>query len=94
MNEGIDELISAAELGDEAKRFLESDLGRCILGMAQQQVALAQEALEKISPVETEAIRALQNKAALGRQFEQWLVELLHEGEQSMRIFKQQQQEG
>ena len=85
-----DELIAAAELGDEARRFLESDLGKCLLGMAQQEVMLAQEALETVSPYDQEAVRALQNQAKLGRHFEQWLLELLDKGESALEVFKQQ----
>ncbi len=88
-----DDLIADAELGDEAARFLESDLGKCLLGMAQQEVMAAHEGLEKVSPVDIEAIRALQNKALLGRQFEQWLKELVSNGEQAIALFKQQQEE-
>lgn len=86
-----DELIAAAELGEEARRFLESDLGKCLLGMAQQEVELAQEALERVSPTDVEAIRSLQNKALMGRQFEQWLMELLDKGNNAMTVFKHQQ---
>jgi len=88
-----DELIAAAELGDEAKRFLESDLGKCLLGMAQQEVALAQEKLERVSPTDVEAIRALQNQAQLGRQFEAWLLELLDKGNNALEVFKHSRQE-
>ena len=87
MNE---ELIAAAELGEEARNFLDSDLGKCLLGMAQQEVALAQEALERVDPADTEAVRKLQNQAMLGRQFEQWLLELLDKGESALQVFKQQ----
>ena len=90
MSEADDELIAAAELGEEARRFLESDLGKCLLGMAQQEVALAQEALERVDPADTEAVRKLQNQAMLGRQFEQWLLELLDKGESALEVFKQQ----
>ena len=90
MSEANDELIAAAELGEEARNFLESDLGKCLLGMAQQEVALAQEALERVDPADTEAVRKLQNQAMLGRQFEQWLLELLDKGESALEVFKQQ----
>ena len=91
MNEN-DELIAAAELGDEAKRFLESDLGKIMMGMAQQDVALAQEALERVDPEDAKAVRKLQNDAYLGRVFEQWLLELVDKGESAMSVFKQSQE--
>jgi hypothetical protein len=85
-----DELVAAAELGDEAKRFLESDLGRCILGMAEQEVQLAQAALAEVDPTDTEGIRKLQNHAKLYRQFNDWLKELLDKGEAALQAFIQQ----
>lgn len=90
MNE---ELIAAAELGDEAKRFKESDLGKCMLGMAQQETGFAQIALETISPTDTEGIRALQNQAKLGRMFEEWLDELIDKGESALEVFKDERRE-
>ena len=85
----LDELIAAAELGEESRRFLESDLGKCILGMAEQQVKAAQEDLENTSPTDTEKIRELQNKARMGRAFEGWLRELFHDGEAAIAIYRQ-----
>lgn len=87
----LDELIATAELGDEAKRFLESDLGKVMLGLAQQEVELAQEDLEEVEPTDTAEIRKLQNQAKVGRWFEKWLRELLADGEAALSAFKQQQ---
>lgn len=85
------ELIAAAELGEEARKFLESDLCRCILGMAAQQIAAAQEALENVDPSDTKKIIALQNEAKLGRQFEDWLRELVSEGDNAIAVFRDTQ---
>lgn len=91
--ETIDELIASAEIGDQARKFLESDLGKCVLGMARQQIEEAWLDLENVDPTQTEKIRALQNKAQLGRQFEQWLKELLQEGENAMNIYQSRKDE-
>lgn len=88
-----EELIAAAEIGDEARRFIESDLGRCILGMAKQEVSAAEKALGKIDPKDTEGIIKLQRVVWLGEQFEQWLLELLDRGENALEVFKHGQQE-
>ena len=68
-------------------------LGKVMLGFARQESELALEKLATVSPTDAVAITALQNRAAHGRQFEQWLMELLHEGEQALQVFKQQQSE-
>lgn len=87
-----DELIAAAELGEEARNFLASDLGKVMLGIAKQEVQLAQEALLDVKPNDVDAITLLQNKARLGLNFEQWLLELLNKGENALAVFKQEQQ--
>jgi hypothetical protein len=85
-----DELIAEAELGEEARKFLESDLGKCLIGMANQEVEAALIELETVQPNDVEAIRRLQNQAKLGRQFEQWLRELVVRGNNAITIFKHQ----
>jgi DNA segregation ATPase FtsK/SpoIIIE-like protein len=85
-----DELIAEAEIGEQAREFLESELGKTLLGMAQQEVLLAQEALEVVDPTQTEKIRALQNQAKIGRNFEDWLKELITKGENALNVWRQQ----
>lgn len=88
-----DELIAQALIGDEAKKFLDSDLGKCLAGMAMQEVQAAQEALEKVDPKDEKGITALQNQAWLGRRFESWLQELITEGENALATWRQKQNE-
>lgn len=85
-----DELIAEAEIGDEARKFVESDLGKTLLGMAQQEVVMAQEALETVDPSDTKKITHLQNQAQNGRNFEKWLTELVSKGEQALILWKQE----
>lgn len=87
-----DELIAEAEIGEEARKFLEGDLGKCLLGMAQQEIAVAQEKLEIVDPKDEKSITALQNHAKVGRWFEQWLMELVDRGNAAMQVYKQSQE--
>ena len=87
MNE---ELIDAAILGDEAKKFLESDLGAKMHELAIGQVIAAQEALETVDPMNGVRITELQNQAKVARYFEQWLVELISKGEAALAAHQQQ----
>ena len=91
MNE---ELIDAAVLGDEGQKFIKSALGKKMLDMAVEEVIAAQEALEKIEPMNQVKITELQNRAWRARSFEQWLFELISRGEAALAAFRQQQQEG
>lgn len=88
MSEQDDILIAEAEIGEEARKFIESDLGRCILGIAKQE---AQEALEKLAetlPTDIEGIMELQGAVKMCRAFEQWLIELISKGENAVEIWK------
>ena len=87
-----DELIASAELGEEARKFLESDLGRCLTGMAMQEVEGARERLGVIDPSDEKGITVLQNHVKVGLWFEQWLAELVDRGNAAMQVFKQSQE--
>lgn len=89
----LDALIAEAELGEEAKGFLEGNLGRFLLGCAEQEVKAAQEALEEVDANNAKAISELQNKAWRARKFEEWLKELVSKGENAIAAYKQQKQE-
>ena len=86
----VDELIAEAEIGDEAKHFLESDLGKCLIGMAQQDALTAQEQLVEVDPLDSKAIIELQNKAKLAQMFEDYIKELFARGENALQVFIQQ----
>lgn len=83
------ELIAEALIGDEAKKFLESDLGKCLVGMAEHESQLAMEALATVNPTDVNAIERLQNRVALGRQFPAFLQELITRGDQALMEWKQ-----
>ena len=84
------ELIAAAELGEQGRAFLDSDLGRVMLGMARQEVEQAQEDLLKVDPEDVKTVRAIQNRAAFGQHFQQWLIELISDGESAIIALQQQ----
>lgn len=83
-----DALVAEAEIGDEARKFIESELGKTLLGMAEQEIAMAQEKLETIDPTATEEIRGLQNQAKVARHFQQWITELISKGENAITVWR------
>ena len=87
-----DELIAQAEIGEQAKKFVESDLGQCLIGMAQQEIQVAKDALAETDPDDSKAIRKLQNDIKVAAYFEQWLAELISNGNNAMQIFMQQRE--
>lgn len=84
-----DDLIAEAEIGDEARKFVESELGKAMLDRADQQLRAAQEALETVDPTKTEEIRTLQNKAQIARNFGEWLSELIDRGDNALTVWKE-----
>ena len=88
MADDLGELIAEAEIGNEARKFMETDLGRCIIGMAKQDAAVAEKALSKVSPKEEDKIRELQNKVWLGEKFEEYVVELFNRGEAALEVYR------
>ena len=86
-----DELIAEAELGNQAAIFLESELGRCLVGMAQQEADRALMDLRVVDPENVKAVRDLQSKIWRAESFGSWLTELVSRGNAAMTIFKDQQ---
>lgn len=89
-SQALNELIAEAELGDEAKQFLEGNLGKFLKGVADQEVKIVQDLLLKADPENTIAIRELQNRAFRWQMFTELLEGLVASGNQAIEIFKQQ----
>ena len=81
--------ISEALIGEEAKKFKESELGQVLIGMAEHESQLAMEALATVNPTDVPAIERLQNRVALGRQFGAFIEELINRGDQALMEWKQ-----
>ena len=86
-------MIAEAFIGEEARKFIESDLGKVVLGIAEQQVLDAVSALEDVDPSDVKQIMVLQSKAKAGRQFKGWLIELINAGENALEVYKNESKE-
>lgn len=73
-------LIAEVDLGQQAREFVQSDLGRFMVGAAQQEIAEAQDRLSKVLPWRYRKIQELQNKIWRSRFFLSLLRELLMSG--------------
>ena len=89
----LDHLVAEAELGEAARNFVDSELGQCVLGMAKQQIEEARSELEDVDPDDAKQVTSAQNKAKLARMFNQWLVELIDNGNAAMEQYKHGTQE-
>ena len=82
-NELEKELLQGIALGSSAERFVETPIGKFLIARAQDDAVDAMNALKTISPIETEQIRALQNRIQCAENFETWLMEAIQIGNMS-----------
>lgn len=85
-----DELIAQAEIGEEARKFIGSDLYKCMVGIASQHADENLIELERVDPDDSKKIRKLQDEIRHFRSFEKWLKELIDEGDNAISVFRQQ----
>lgn len=78
-------LEAQALIGDDAKRFVESELGQTLIGMARQSKDEAQEKLNKTWSWRRRRIEQLQAEIWRAESFEAWLAELIVQGKQALQ---------
>lgn len=86
------EVIAQALIGDDAEGWMSSDLGRTILGMAEQEVLKAALEIPNVDVKDEKKIREIQNRIWRATQFPDWLRELMHNGREVLQAYKQQQE--
>lgn len=85
-----DLLFAEATLGRDAEEFLQSELGRYIVGRCEQEIADAQDKLSTVSPWRRNRIRQLQAQVWRAQSVVGWLAELIHAGKQAEAILEEQ----
>jgi len=73
-------LLAEAMLGRDAEDFLNSDIGRYIIGRADQEIAEATELLTRVSPWRRRRIAQLQNDIWRAQSVKGWLAEMITSG--------------
>jgi len=84
----VETLGAEAILGDEADKFMRSDLGKIVLGLAAQEAELAMDKLKTVDPANYKLIQGLQNEIWRAESIERWLRELIIEGDQALKIIE------
>lgn len=79
-------MIAEVEIGEAARKFVESDLGKCVIGMARQDAEEARNKLALVDPNDKLKIVELQREAAFGNRFEQYLAELISRGDNALDV--------
>jgi len=80
-----DQLIQRVKFGFKVEDFLESELGRYLEARAQAEVHEAHLDLEAADPADEKAIRAIQQKIAVAKQWRQWFEEAVADGVQAQQ---------
>src|SRR5262245_41011429 len=79
----IAELQAEALLGDDARRFLESELGQAVLGLADKEKGAALVALCDVDPTDSKKIMEYQNIIARANSFAGWIADLIEQGREA-----------
>lgn len=87
----MDDLLYAeAMLGEDAKEFLASDVGRYLIGRAEQEAEEAADKLKRISPWRRRRITELQNEIWRAESVRGWLIEMVKAGDSATHALEQQ----
>lgn len=78
-------------IGDDAEKFITSELGRTMIGIAENKKAEAQEKLARVSPWRRRRIAELQNEIWRAESFAAWLGELFVQGKQALQQLKEEE---
>ncbi len=73
-------LLAEAMLGEDALAFSRSDIGRYLIGRANQEIKVATDALKTVHPWRYRRVGYLQNKIAVAERVKSWLLEAIVSG--------------
>jgi hypothetical protein len=76
----LDLLMAEAVLGRDAEEFLNTELGRYMLGRCEQEIQEAQDQLSRVSSWRRRRIQELQNRVWRAKSVKEWLAELISNG--------------
>ena len=77
-------------LGEDAKEFLASDVGRYLLGRAEQDAQEAADKLKRISPWRRRRITELQNEIYRAESIKGWVIEMIQAGASAEHALEQE----
>ena len=80
-----DQLLAMAYMGREAEDFCNSEIGKYLVGRAEQEEREALEALSTVSTFRKNRIRELQNQVWRARSLQAWLGELITDGRMALQ---------
>ena len=87
----METLIAEAHLGQAAEDWLHSDIGRYVLGTANQEIKLAVEQLKTVDPDKEKAVRELQFSIAKCELAIKWILEVIDRGNDAFQSLNTEQ---
>ncbi len=88
-----DELKAQVLIGDDAENFVNSELGRTVLGMAEQDLKASIIAFDQADITDHKAIAKIQQDVRVARRFDAYLIELITKGREALQAWKAQNDE-
>ncbi len=79
-------LMAEAVLGKDAEEFLNTDIGRYMMGRCEQEIDEAQDLLSRVSPWRRRRITELQNQIYRAKSLKSWLIELVNNGNAAQAV--------
>ena len=86
-------LLAEVHLGEDAAQFIKSDLGRYMVGRANQEIKEAANELKRCYWWRSNRIRFLQNQIKVAENTKIWIVECINAGTMALQTLEAQQQE-
>ena len=83
-------LLADAILGKDAEDFVQSEIGKYLIGCAEQETLDAITQLKKVYPWRRRKITELQNKIWRAESFQTWLAELIISGKQATQQLEEE----
>lgn len=87
-------LVAESVLGEDAAEFVKSDLGRYLIGRANQEIADAVEVLKKTYPWRRNRIAQLQHKISVAESAKEWLLECIVSGKTALAALERRRTTG
>lgn len=85
-----DELKAEVLIGDDAEKFVESELGRIVLGMAEQDLRNAMLDFAEADITNQGQVAKIQQEVKVAIRFDRYLRELIEKGREALTAWRQQ----
>lgn len=82
-------LLSVMDIGDQAEKFIGSELGQVMLSCAREEARAAMDKLKDCSPFDSKAIREHQAAIWRSESFEGWLRDLVVRGREAYNTYRE-----